>query len=194
MAAIVAMGLAWGAVAQVRNQVIRPSVEIPTSALAAGSTLQNETPTTPASAVTTGPANSSTSSSSPSTSFGGTLTTQESTTASSPSQASPGSTTSTTQPANNSTSTSTTSTTTAAPVTQTTTYQLTGGVVTISHSPGVVNFVSAIPAAGFDTEIKATGPNEVEVEFESDSHKSEFKAKWEGGVLDISKDEESDDD
>lgn len=74
--------------------------------------------------------------------------------------------------------------------TQTTSYQLTGGVVTISHSPGVVNFVSAIPAAGFDTEIKATGPNKVEVEFESDTHTSEFKAQWEGGVLDVSKDEE----
>jgi len=65
--------------------------------------------------------------------------------------------------------------------------------VTISYSPGVVKLVGASPniAGGFSAEVKDSGPDEVEVVFESDDHESEFSAKWEDGKLEISKDENS---
>ena len=64
-----------------------------------------------------------------------------------------------------------------------------GGVVTISHSPGVVNFVSAIPQPGFSTETRETGPEEVRIRFAGDSHTSDFRAEWKSGELEISIDE-----
>ena len=78
-------------------------------------------------------------------------------------------------------------------MTQTSTYDLTGGVVTISHSPGVVNLVGASPKAGFDAEVKNAGPSEVRVTFESDDHVSEFRAEWEDGNLDIKTEEDDSD-
>jgi hypothetical protein len=90
---------------------------------------------------------------------------------------------------------STTSTTAAPPTTSTTapakngSYQLTGGTVTISYSPGVVNFVTAIPQAGYSTDVRETGPDRVRVRFESDTHTSDFRAEWEGGELKITKSE-----
>jgi len=63
--------------------------------------------------------------------------------------------------------------------------------VTISYSPGVVNFVSAIPRPGFSTDLDKTGPETVKVKFESDDHTSEFEAKWSNGELEISEREQS---
>ncbi|MEN8237887.1 MAG: hypothetical protein ABFR53_01670 [Actinomycetota bacterium] len=62
-------------------------------------------------------------------------------------------------------------------------------MVTISHSPGVVNLVGASPKAGFEAEVNKAGPSEVRVTFESDDHVSEFRAEWEDGELDIEKKE-----
>ncbi len=84
--------------------------------------------------------------------------------------------------------------TTAAPVSSTTTtapaqpevlaYQLTGGTVVISASPGRVVLTSATPRAGFTMEVKDDGPDEVRVEFEGEPD-SKFRARWQGGVLDV---------
>jgi hypothetical protein len=90
--------------------------------------------------------------------------------------------------------TSTTSTTVAAPVTETRTYQLIGGWVRIAFSPGVVTLDGANPNPGFTMEIEKTGPNEVELDFRSDDHRSEFTAEWKDGVLDVGISEEAEDD
>jgi hypothetical protein len=71
-------------------------------------------------------------------------------------------------------------------------YQLIGGSVSISASPGVVNLISASPSNGFIVEAESLGPTEVKVEFKSGSHESKFEAKWSDGVLDI-RTEEGDD-
>ena len=89
--------------------------------------------------------------------------------------------------------TSTVPSTTAAPQSQVTVYQLIGGAVSIESSPGVVNLVWATPNAGFSAEVESAGPTNVQVEFESGSHKSKFRAEWSGGVLDIEQREEADD-
>lgn len=65
--------------------------------------------------------------------------------------------------------------------------------MTISHSPGVVHLVGASPNSLFETEVKNAGPTEVRVTFENDDHVSEFRAEWEGGELDIKKEEKDDD-
>jgi hypothetical protein len=92
--------------------------------------------------------------------------------------------------------TTTTTTTTAPPQTTTTvattnqTYSLTGGTVTLSVGNGEVWVVSAVANAGFDTDIEKAGPDEVEVKFESNNHKSELSAKFENGELRVEKEEE----
>ncbi len=81
------------------------------------------------------------------------------------------------------------------PETQTATYNLTLGVVTISYSSDVVNLVGAAPKKiGYSAEIEKSGPTEVKVKFESDDHVSEFTAKLEDGKLDIEIDESPKDD
>jgi hypothetical protein len=77
-----------------------------------------------------------------------------------------------------STSGGTTSTTDdPAPVTtDTATYNLVGGWVQIAYGPGIVELVGAAPNSGFSIEIKESGPDRVEVEFESDDHDSSFRA------------------
>jgi hypothetical protein len=67
-------------------------------------------------------------------------------------------------------------------------------VVTISHSPGIVNLVAAIPQPGFSTEQVSVGPSEVKIYFKNETHSSEFQAEWEHGELDIDIDEEQPDD
>ncbi len=208
LAAVAAVALSWGAVAQVRNSVIQPSTPIP-GTLAAGSTTTvgaSPEPTiihlevnsgsagttasvvpadqTPAGDPAAGQADptqlppGATTSSSPSNQAATTTTTASPTSAASTS-------TTTTIPA-----TTTTTTAPTVPVaTQTSSYQLIGGVVTISYSPGTVTFVSAIPQAGYGTEIKDSGPERVRVEFRADNHTSVFRAEWNGDRLEISKDE-----
>lgn len=196
VATAIALAFSLGAVAQVRNRVIEPAVEIPATLAAATTTTTTEEPVDhidgeePATATT-----ATTTTIAPSTS-----TTSTTTTSVAPVEAKPPiSTTTTTAPPTTTTTTapppSTTTTTTTAPPIQpsTSTYTLVGGVVTISYSPGVVNFVSAIPEAGFSTEQLHTGPDEVRINFNSETHSSEFRAEWENGVLDIKTSEESPD-
>ena len=57
--------------------------------------------------------------------------------------------------------------------------------MTISASPGVVSFVSAIPQAGFTTELRDTGPDRVRVRFVGATTIFEFEARWDDGELDI---------
>lgn len=89
-----------------------------------------------------------------------------------------------------------TTTTTAPPQTTTTvaltyhTYTLIGGTVTLSVGNGEVRVASVAPNAGFDADIEKGGPIEVEVDFESNDHKSELSAKLENGELKVQKEEE----
>ena len=57
--------------------------------------------------------------------------------------------------------------------------------MTISASPGSVNFVSAIPQAGFTTELRETGPEKVRVRFVGATVIYEFEAEWESGELEV---------
>jgi len=104
--------------------------------------------------------------------------------------ASPAATTTTESPP------ATNTTTTTVPVTTTTvalsyeTYTLIGGTVTLSFGNGEVRVVSVAPSAGFDADIEKSGPIEVEVDFESNDHKSELSAKIENGELRVETEEE----
>jgi hypothetical protein len=207
VAAMVALAFSWGAVSQVRNRVIQPSIEIPTTVVAGAATIAPEPiPTTSSptvirvepevvdDTVTTvtepGVETTSTTETTPTTtsqSGGGTTTTQPSSTTTTTSP-----TTTTTRPPTT-TTTSTTTTTAAPPETQTSSYQLNGGTVTISHSPGVVTFVTAIPQPGFSTDLRETGPERVRVRLESKTHTSDFRAEWEGSELKITQNETGDD-
>lgn len=90
----------------------------------------------------------------------------------------------------------TTTSTTAPPQTTTTTaasyetHTLIGGTVTIGFGGGEVWIVALDPSAGFDADIEKDGPYEVEVDFESNTHKSELSAKFEDGELRVKKEEE----
>ena len=55
---------------------------------------------------------------------------------------------------------------------------------------GTVSLDAAAPAVGFTMDVRATGPTEVEVRFESDDHQSRFKADWEDGELRIRTEED----
>jgi hypothetical protein len=206
LAAIIAVAFSWGAVAQVRNRVIQPSIEIPTTVA-----LQPESIVTTSTITGSSPPvirvepeivddTTTTTVTQPA---GGTPSTEAPPATTEPETAPP--TTTTTAPATTTTTTppsgttqppaTTTSTTTTVPPSETATssYQLTGGVVTISHSPGVVTFVTAIPQPGFSTDPRETGPDRVRVRFESDTHTSDFRAEWEGGELKITQNETGDD-
>ena len=197
-AATIALAFSWGAVAQVRNRVIQPSVEIPTTAALATTTAAPPEVTTSSPRVVTLEPEvvDSTTSTTVSATTEGTQQTTAPTSTTTPSTTS--TTTTTAAPATTSTTTTTqppatTTTTTAPPQTQTSSYTLLGGVVTISHSPGVVNFVSAIPQPGFSTDPRETGPDRVRIRFESPDHTSDFRAEWEGGELKITQNETGED-
>ncbi len=70
------------------------------------------------------------------------------------------------------------------------TYTLIGGTVTLSFGNGEVRVASVAPNAGFDADIEKSGPIEVEVDFESNDHKSELSAKVENGELKVETEEE----
>jgi len=201
-AALIAIAFSWGAVSQVRNRVIQPTIEIPTTAVIAASISE---PDAGPAISTTAPrvirlepevvedgTTTSTTAANGAGTPGNNTTTSTTTTTSPP----PGATSTTGPPTTSTTTTlppaatTTTTTTTTIPLqTETATYDLVGGVVTISFSPGVVNWVSSFPHGGYSTEVKHAGPNEVRVRFESDDHTSDFRAEWEGGELKITLDE-----
>jgi hypothetical protein len=196
LAAVVAVAFSWGAVAQVRNRVIQPSIEIPPTQVAAtGPTTTTSTadPTVirvEPEVVAAEPEDSDTPGMT-TTQPQSTTTSMTPTTAATTATAAP--TTTTTTTTTTTAPPQTTTTTTAAPI-QTSSYQLTGGVVTISYSPGVVSFVSAIPQPGFGTDARETGPERVRIRFESDTHTSDFRAEWEGSELKITQNETGGDD
>lgn len=200
LAALIAIAFSWGAVAQVRNRVIRPSIEIPTT-VAAPSASTTADPTTATSSppvvrlepetgeeatTTVDPTDlGSTTTTTPPPPPTGQHTEATTTTTSAPQTTSPAAPPpTTTQPPPTSTTT-----TRAPPQTETSSYQLTGGVVTIGHSPGVVTFISAVPQSGFSTDPREIGPDRVRVRFESETHTSDFRAEWEGGELTVTKNE-----
>ncbi len=89
----------------------------------------------------------------------------------------------------------TTTSTTAAPIpTETVTYQLVGGWVRVTVGQGFVDLEGAAPSPGFSMKLESESGTEVRVRFESNDHRSEFEAKWEGGELEIEIEEKSGDD
>lgn len=103
----------------------------------------------------------------------------------------PGTTTADTTPT---TSTSTTPTTSPPPASwQTEVVQTSGGNVALRYRPGEVAYQSATPAPGYQVEVDDRGPPEVELEFESESHKVDIRAAWRDGDLDVDVSESSED-
>ena len=71
-----------------------------------------------------------------------------------------------------------------APAAQTRTYNLIGGSATLRFSPSGVSVVWANPNPGFRAEIDNRSDGGVRVRFDSDSHRSELEAWWDGGPRD----------
>ena len=69
----------------------------------------------------------------------------------------------------------------AADPTETRTYSLVGGTVTVEFSSTSVRVIQATPADGFTREVDQEGATQVEVEFRSDDHRSRLEAWWDGG-------------
>lgn len=107
---------------------------------------------------------------------------------------------STTTTVGSTTSTSAASTSTSAPATTSTTPPAAwtsktiaskGGEVVIQYRPGEVRLVAARPAPGYRVEVEMAGPPEVEVEFESETTeaKSDVRARWRNGALEVTVEE-----
>ncbi len=79
--------------------------------------------------------------------------------------------------------TTTTTTTTAAPAMQRKTFALIGGTVVVEYGGNEVRVISAVPNSGYYPHIENKGPDEIQVEFEGNEHKSELVAYMEGGEL-----------
>jgi hypothetical protein len=77
----------------------------------------------------------------------------------------------------------TTTTTTAPPVMQRKTFALIGGTVVVEYGGNEVRVISAVPNSGYYPHIENKGPDEIQVEFEGNEHKSELVAHMEGGQL-----------
>ena len=90
-------------------------------------------------------------------------------------------------------STSSSTPTTAEAAWQPRSVQTVGGTVLLRYRPGEVAYQSATPAPGYQVEVEKQGPPEVKVEFESQSHKVEIEAAWDGGDLKVSVSEEDED-
>jgi len=178
--------IASAAVAGIRDRVVDAPVALgaPTSTAAAAveTTSANLLPATTSTTVTGAPVTTTTAPEVTATTAGVPAQTMVTTTT----------VTTTTAPATT-TTTSPPQTTTTVSV-STTTISLIGGTVTLGYNDSEVWVVSALAAAGFIPEIEKPGPGEsVEVEFYSDSHKSELSAKVDHGELRIEKDEEPSD-
>lgn len=178
--------IASAAVAGIRDRVVETPVAIglptttTTSSTVAGETTVATVPETTAVATT--------------------VTTLETTTTTEP-PSETATTTTTTAPAEPTPTTTappTTTTTTAPPTTTTSpvaysTHDLIGGTVVLAFDGGQVNLVSATPRAGFSVDPEHTGPDEVEVKFVGNDHKSKLEARVEDGELRVDIDEERDD-
>ncbi|MGK2947366.1 MAG: hypothetical protein ACSLFP_02235 [Acidimicrobiales bacterium] len=67
---------------------------------------------------------------------------------------------------------------------ETRTYSLIGGTATLRFTPAGVTVVTAIPKAGFSVKVEPEHGNGVQVEFESDDHRSRVDASWANGPVD----------
>ncbi len=156
----------------------RPSPGSSTSTTVAAATRgsrpsSGSTPTSAGAAATAPTTTSSSASSS---------TTTTSTTSTTSGPAAP--TTTTTAPA-----ATTTSAPAPAPAPAPQAYSLVGGRVVVVAEAGQVRLVSASPNPGFSMEVAASGPDEVRVRFDGEDHRSELRARWQGGRLDVDIDE-----
>ena len=192
LAAIAALTLSWVAVSQVRDRVIQPVTVIPTTMVAAASETTEPTVVIVEPAVDDQPdpdlATSTTAGSVDSTAGQSTTSTTRAPSASPATSSTTVATqmTSTTAPPATTTTTAPPQiTTTTAPSTNTSSHSTPGGSVTITATPGEVNFISAIPQAGFTTELRDSGPDRVRVRFVSATTIFEFEAEWDDGQLDI---------
>jgi hypothetical protein len=180
-ATIISLVIASAAVAGIRDRVEDSPVAagIPTTL----DVVADTTSTTDAGVVTTTELPDTSSSSTSST------TTSSSTTTTSEAPVS------TTNAPGGSTTTSSTTTTTSAPppttvASQTKTYELIGGTVTVRIGSGTVELVSLAPKTGFASKIKDDGPDKVKVTFTSNTHESKFEAEFEDGEYEFKIDEE----
>ena len=185
MVTLVAVAIAAQAVGSVRDQVTnRPSPIVDVSALATTTTAAIEpTTTTPV------PTTSTTTTRPPETTTTTSTTVVEGTTTTTTTTAAPEPTTTTTT----TTAPPPTTTTTAPPDMTTQTYEMVGGWVRIRSGAGEVFLDGAGANAGFTMDVEDNGPDEVEVEFRSESHRSKFSAEFEGGELRVEIKEEGDD-
>ena len=153
--------IASAAVAGIRDRVVETPVAIgpPTT-----STTLAPTGATTSTALDVPPTLPATSDAPPATEAPTTTTTVE------------GAVTTTTAPPQPTTTTTTVSQTTTTVALTYHTYTLIGGTVTLSFGNGEVRVASVAPNAGFDADIEKGGPVEVEVDFESNDHKSELSA------------------
>lgn len=102
----------------------------------------------------------------------------------------PGPTTSTApQPAPPPTSSGPSTTTTTAGATRT--YTLVGGSAAVRFTPSGATLLWATPNPGFEAEVDQEG-GRLKVEFESDTHRSELEAWWDGGPRDSVREERRD--
>ena len=175
-----AVFVAAAAVGSVRDQVTEtPTAMIPTTAVAAplanppvSTTEIGSAPATTVAPTTTTPAASTTSTSTTIVPDAGTTTTKPPT---------PTTTTTTPPP---------TTTTTTPSSTEIRSYDLIGGSVTVEVGSNTARLAGASPKAGFTMDVENSGPEEVEVEFKSDQHESQFSGRFEDGVF-VPKIEES---
>jgi hypothetical protein len=56
-----------------------------------------------------------------------------------------------------------------------------GGTASVRYGEGSVALLWASPNAGYGMDVKASGPVEVHVRFQSDDHRSRIKAWWDNG-------------
>jgi len=185
LAAVIAMAFSWGAVAGVRNQVLPAPIQIPPTLAQPASTAADTTTTIAGETVV--PVEPETLDSLV------TSTTADLNAAGSTSTTAPSAGTSTTT-ASQAPPVSTTTTSVASEASETSSHQLEGGIVTISHSPGIVNFISAVPQPGYSADLSDAGPDRVRVRFEGESGASDFRAEWKSGELQIVINETGEDD
>lgn len=64
---------------------------------------------------------------------------------------------------------------------RTRTFETTGGTATVRFSPGGVEVLGAVPAAGFVADVEAEDDGSTRVDFESEHHRSRLKVWWRDG-------------
>lgn len=94
-----------------------------------------------------------------------------------------GPSTTTTAPAGTTTTTAASTTTTAVALTDESTFTLQGGIAVVACLGDTPTLIAAVPAPGFAVEVDGT--SELDVEFESEDHKSELEVECAAGQIDV---------